>query len=132
MLPAPLQKKLRILPGVRLLLLNAPEEYRKVLGTLPDDTVLHESPDGTYGVVHLFVRNQKELAEWAPRAFEAVQPRGVLWISYPKKSGSIESDLTRDVGWEPVYQNGWKGVTQVSIDEDWSALRFRPLDEVGT
>ncbi|GAB4459307.1 MAG: hypothetical protein OHK0037_04430 [Elainellaceae cyanobacterium] len=43
----------------------------------------------------------------------------------------MKTDLTRDIGWDVVTKAGLKGVAQVAIDETWSALRFRPVDEVG-
>jgi len=54
-----------------------------------------------------------------------------LWISYPKRSSKVETDITRDVGWDVVYKAGLEGVTQIAIDDTWSALRFRPADRVG-
>lgn len=49
----------------------------------------------------------------------------MLWFVYPKKTGSIPTDITRDHGWEPVNQTGFAGVRQVAIDTTWSALGFR-------
>ena len=57
--------------------------------------------------------------------------RVLLWLSYPKRSSKVETDLSRDVGWEVVADAGLRPVTQVSIDETWSALRFRPVERVG-
>ena len=55
---------------------------------------------------------------------------GLLWLSYPEKSSKVKTDLTRDVLWALVEPAGWRPVTQVSIDEVWSAMRFRPVDLV--
>ena len=63
-------------------------------------------------------------ADWPERL-------GPLWASYPKRSAKVATDLTRDHGWEAFSSAGWRPVTQVSIDDVWSALRFRPLAEVG-
>ena len=49
----------------------------------------------------------------------------------PKRSAKVATDLTRDHGWEAFAKAGWRPVTQVSVDDVWSALRFRPLAEVG-
>ncbi len=48
-----------------------------------------------------------------------------------KKSAKMKTDLTRDVGWETVAKAGWQAVSQISVDDTWSALRFRPAAEVG-
>jgi hypothetical protein len=49
-----------------------------------------------------------------------------LWIAYPKGGSGVDTDLNRDVGWEPVKDLGLRPVAQVSVDRIWSALRFRP------
>jgi hypothetical protein len=130
---SPLIKKLRIQPGQRLLVLNAPPGYVASLGALPEDTRLSEQPDqgAEYDFCHLFAKNSSELAELVPIAVQAVQYDGLLWISYPKKSSKVETDLSRDKLWELPGETGLRPVTQVSIDKTWSAIRFRPNKEVG-
>jgi hypothetical protein len=53
------------------------------------------------------------------------------WISYPRKSPKVATDPSRDVGWDIVAEVGLRPVTQVSVDEVWSALRFRAMERVG-
>jgi hypothetical protein len=126
----PLLKKLLIKPGYRLLLLNAPEGYAAHLGALPDGVSLSTTADGQYDWVQLFVYSVADLHSRALPALQAVKPGGLMWFSYPKKTGSFKTDITRDHGWQPVIQAGWEGVTQIAIDSIWSALRFRPLSEI--
>ena len=66
-----------------------------------------------------------------PVAAEAVKHDGLLWVSYPKTSSGVESDLLRDVVWKSVAKTGLRPVTQVSVNDKWSAIRFRPADKVG-
>jgi hypothetical protein len=54
----------------------------------------------------------------------------VFWISWPKKSAKVPTDLTRDVLWGLLAEDGYDSVASVSIDAVWSALRFRPAAEV--
>ena len=65
-------------------------------------------------------------------AHAALEPGGLFWISYPKGSSKVPTDLNRDVFWEALEHLGVRPVTQVSVDEVWSALRFRPFAEVGS
>ena len=123
-------KKLGIKPKQRIIILNAPEGYHELLGTLPSDAELVTTLDGTFDLVHLFVKNRAEVNQFAPMAIQAVKPGGLLWMSYPKKSSGVATDITRDVGWDALWNAGWRPVTQIAIDEVWSALRFRPLSEV--
>lgn len=55
---------------------------------------------------------------------------GRLWCAYPKKSGALASDIDRDHGWEPLFEAGFLPVSQVAIDGNWSALRFRRREEI--
>jgi hypothetical protein len=65
----------------------------------------------------------------APIALQALRPGGVFWVSYPKRSSQVKTDLTRDAGWETLWSAGMRAVSQIAIDETWSALRFRPKSE---
>jgi hypothetical protein len=127
----PLARKLLIRPESRLLVLNAPADWLEQLGTLPDGVEVAEGPGDPADVVHLFVSQKAEVDAHGPTAMAATRPGGVLWASYPKRSAKVATDLTRDHGWEAFATAGWRPVTQVSIDQVWSALRFRPLAEVG-
>jgi hypothetical protein len=81
--------------------------------------------------VQFFARSRDDLAAWAPVAPASVTHDGVLWACFPKKSAGLRTDLDRDHGWELLAGAGLRPVTQVAIDETWSALRFRPTERVG-
>jgi hypothetical protein len=135
MADASLIKKLGIKPKHRVLILNAPEGYSEQIGTLlPADVelVIYPANAGNFDVVLQFVRNKAEVEKDTPIAIELVKPGGRLWISYPKQSAKIPTDINRDILWKVFPNSEWRPVTQISIDEIWSALRFRPKSEVGT
>ena len=132
-MPQPtLIKKLRIQPGQRLVILNPPPGYVESLQPLPEGAQLVTATEGAaVDFCHLFAINSAQLAELLPTALAACKYDGLLWISYPKKSSKVESDLSRDALWELPGETGLRPVTQISIDQTWSALRFRPSDRVG-
>ncbi len=132
MMSSELITKLRLKSGQRAVIMNAPEGYIERLGPLPEGVTLEEKPDGTFDFVQLFVRDRAEVERFAPQAMRAAKPDGLLWICYPKKSSKIKTDITRDVGWETIRQAGFDGVALVSIDDTWSAMRFRPSESVKT
>ena len=70
--------------------------------------------------------------EAAARLLPLYREGGHLWLLYPKASGAIRTDITRDRGWEPVHDAGFLPVAQVAVDADWSALRFRRRGEIRT
>jgi hypothetical protein len=128
-----LLKKLLVKPGNRVLVLNPPPGWLEGgLGPLPERVeVTGQAGGGGFDVVHLFVRDGGELRRFALEAVAALRPGGILWVSYPKRSSKVDTDLTRDRGWDRLDAAGWQAVTQVSVDATWSALRFRPKAEVG-
>ena len=126
----PLLKKLGVRAGQRMLIVHAPADYIRVLGTLPKGAEVRTSADGLFDFVQLFVQSKSDIAAHAVGVISVLKPGGVLWFSYPKKSSGVETDITRDIGWEEVGSMGWRPVSQVAIDDTWSALRFRPIAEV--
>ena len=135
MVDASLIKKLGIKPKQRFIILSAPEEYtEQIVPLLPLEVelVTTPTPADKYDVVLQFVRNKTEFEKDTPIAIEMVKPGGRLWLSYPKQSSKVLTDINRDILWKIFPNDEWRPVTQISIDEIWSALRFRPKTEVGT
>jgi hypothetical protein len=120
----PLLDKLRYRAGMGTQVWRLPEALRAELSPLLTDG--SETPRFRIA----FAKDRAELAEAAKDVAAAYRPGGHLWMCYPKKSGSIRTDLSRDIGWEPVQALGLFGVTQVALDADWSALRFRLREEI--
>jgi len=83
-------------------------------------------PKFLYEFCLIFVTDKSELKETVPQSIHNLANDGVLWFAYPKKSSrKYDSEINRDNGWDIVNSHGFEPVRQVSIDEDWSALRFR-------
>jgi predicted transport protein len=121
-------KKYRIKLGNQILLLNAPEGFAGRLSGLPEGAAWQDTadPHTTYDIVQLFTRDSGEVAAYFDKAMAALKPEGAFWIAYPKKSSKVETDLTRDEGWQQVYEANLEGVHMFSIDETWSNIRFAP------
>lgn len=120
-----LAKKLRITPGVRVLVLGGPESFAELLDPLPEKASLSARANGKFDVVLFFVQDSATLTKGLSRATGALEDGAVFWICYPKKSSGIKTDLSRDDGWKSVFDAGFGPVTQVAIDETWSGLRFK-------
>ena len=104
-------------------MLNAAWGRVGTLTDLPEGVTIESSGDGPFDLVHLFVKDSIEYAALGPAALQAAKYDGLLWISYPKRSSKVETDLTRDVLWKIVEDTGLRPLTQVSIDAVWSAMR---------
>jgi hypothetical protein len=121
-----LAEKLVLKTGARAAMLNTPSGHENALAPLPTGVMVTSSPHGEQDFVLAFVHNQAEVETVALNALAAVKGDGVVWLAYPKKTGSIKTDITRDKGWDAVMNAGWEPVSQIALDDTWSALRFKP------
>jgi len=119
--------KLKLRPGTRAAVLGAPPGYRKALGTIPAGTTIATALRGTYDWVQIFARSAADLRRMAPAAVRALGPGSLLWVSFPKGTSAIQTDLTRDTGWDALRKHPLKWVVLVSIDDTWSAFCVRPF-----
>jgi hypothetical protein len=122
----PIAKKLQIKPGKRWLFYNAPDNYLDTLEPLPEGVGAEFSPGGDFDGVQLFVINSDDLVSSLKTIIPILKPDTLFWISYPKKSSDIKSDLEMMSSWDEVGKYGYRGVAAASINETWTALRFRP------
>jgi hypothetical protein len=122
---SPLARKLKLRTGLRAAVVGAPEGYLDRLDP-PDDVPIATSLVGTFDWIQVFVRTTAELAAIAAPLTAALAPNGRAWICYPKGSSKIQTDLTRDKGWEPLEGGQLMWLTLVSVDDTWSAFGLRP------
>jgi hypothetical protein len=123
----PLQK-MGVKPGQSILILNAPAATLDKLGA-PTGTATKTKAGAKFDVVSLFATDQAELGKHLKDALASLSPGGMLWLAYPKISSKVKTDITRDKGWDAVVKAGFVGVALVSVDDTWSAMRFRPEAE---
>jgi hypothetical protein len=117
-----------------LLILDSPDGYRTRLDPLPDGVQIGTValPGGLFDLVQVFARSKADVDRHAAAAVAALKPGGLLWFAFPKKSAKLQTDLSRDVGWDALHAAGWEIVSVVAIDDTWSAGRFRPSAAVNT
>ena len=124
---SPLAKKMKLNAGARAAVVNAPAGFLKELAPLPDGVTLSEKLQGTLDWIQVFVATSAELKAKLSAAAGALAPEGLLWISFPKRTSRIQTDLTRDKGWEALKEVDLKWVTLISVNKTWSAFAFRPF-----
>lgn len=123
---SPLAKKMKLKSGLKAAVINAPENY---MDELKHDTAMSPTLNGTFDWIQIFVRSQAELDALVPEIAKALNPKAMLWISFPKGSSKIQTDLTRDKGWDSVRDLNLKWVNLVSVNDTWSAFALRPYKE---
>lgn len=121
----PLAEKLGIKENFRILLYNPPEYYFDLFSDLPSglqeiNSIKTESAD----FIHLFCTYLEELERITVDYKTVLKKTGLLWISWPKGSSSIKTDLKRDIIREFLIERGLVDVKVAAINEDWSGLKF--------
>lgn len=125
----PLHAKLGFKPGMRLAVLGAPEGYWALLG-IPEESFslaplrAGRKPGAAAQAVHLFETRRAALATLLPRAMAAIEPNGMIWVSWPKKSAGAATDITEDVIREICLPMGLVDVKVCAIDATWSGLKL--------
>jgi hypothetical protein len=114
-------ERLFIKPGHSVRLLHAPTDTDELLGHLPNGVRLVHS--GEADVTVFFAQSTRELNANLNDALKAARQN--LWIAYPKIDSS-KSDLSRQIVHDAFARSGWKPVSQISVDDTWSAIRGRP------
>jgi hypothetical protein len=112
----------------RIALINAEENFTFSFSNELKDVMIDKEidPRYPYSFIILFVKSILEVELITPIALHNLMADGILWFCYPKKSSKkYNTDLDRDHGWKALNDSGLHGVRLISIDEDWSAMRFR-------
>ena len=119
----PILKKLWFKAQSPVLVLQAPAEFKKILEDMGE---VHSAAKGKYSFVLAFVKSLAEGEKLAKRVKKSLEDGCVFWVAYPKgTSKRYQSNYQRDTGHALMAKHGFNGASLVSINEDWSAMRFK-------
>ena len=120
----PLPQKLGIKPGLTIVIINAPTNYRRLLGKIPEGVTFSDrlKPDSSF--IHVFTRKRSELANRLPVLRARIADIGTVWVSWPKRSAGVPTDVTEDVVRAVALPLGFVDVKVCAIDETWSGLKL--------
>ena len=119
-----LVEKLGIKDGFVIAILGAPKNYAATLGKLPSGVRRTKELQGPLDFLQFFSPKRSHLEEHFPKMKAALSPSGMLWVSWPKMSSGVPTDLTENVVREIGLQNRMVDVKVCAIDETWSGLKF--------
>jgi hypothetical protein len=120
----PLAQKLGIKAEQKVVTINAPENYSKLLAPLPDAVSFAAKATAGAAFVHVFISERKELEKELKRLRKLLADTGVLWVSWPKKSSGVATDVTEDVIRAVALPLGFVDVKVCAVDETWSGLKL--------
>lgn len=122
-----LLKKLNYKEGESVLILHAPKGYLENWGDIEVDSIPKKD---TYDFIQIFLVKKSEIPENFDEGVARYKENSKLWFSYAKKGSELQTDITRDEGWDAAEIHNFLAVRQVAIDANWSALRFKPREEI--
>ncbi len=120
----PLPKKLGIGPGSVVALLNAPRDFEKTLGALPEGAIVRRQARGPCHRVLFFTKSQRELKSRLKSLAGLLGKKGGLWIAWPKKASGVATDLSEPDVRRLGLASGLVDYKICAIDATWSGLLF--------
>jgi hypothetical protein len=120
----PLSQKLGIKPGFCIFADNPPKPYSDIVGNLPDGAKILARAVAPLDMVHLFATEAAGLSGKLKRFREAIALDGMIWVSWPKKTSGVATDLSDVVVRDIALALGLVDVKVCAVDEIWSGLKF--------
>ena len=124
-MPTTLSQKLRIKEKDSLLAMNAPTNFKSKLEGLPKGVTISANAKD-YQQVHWFVKDRAQMEKELSKVLKMVKNDVICWIYYPKGTSGIQTDLTRDKGWDELLKHDeLQWISLISFDDTWSTFAFR-------
>jgi hypothetical protein len=115
---------LGIKPGFKLCIIDPPQNYWALLGELPANVDVGELDTGRFDFIHVFVKDKARLEVWMGALKEHMLPAGMIWVSWPKRSSKVATDLNENVVRDLALHSGLVDVKVAAVDETWSGLKL--------
>jgi hypothetical protein len=120
----PLAKKLGMKDGFDVLFVNHPDHYFDLFLELPKIYIVKRPKKESVDLIHFFCKETREFEELSLQLKSFLKKSGMLWVSWPKGSSKIETDLSRDPIRNFLLTHGLVDVKVCAVDADWSGLKF--------
>ena len=120
----PLAQKLGIKEQTSVAVVDAPKGYRRLLEPLPAAVRFSSKIDKTTDIVHVFSTEKSELSRELVNYRKTLGPSAAVWVSWPKKSAKVPTDITEDVIRELALPLGFVDIKVCAVDEVWSGLKL--------
>lgn len=120
----PLAKKLGIVDGTRVLLRHPPANYDDLLVPLPDGVHYEKALSATTDLIHVFVDRRAMLVAELTQLRATMRSDATIWVSWPKKSSKVLTDITEDTIREVALPIGLVDVKVCAVSDVWSGLKL--------
>jgi hypothetical protein len=122
--PTPLAKKLGFRDGCRAQLVNHPSHYEDLIHPLPPATELSCRFRKDVDICHFFTKSKRELRQTLPKLMQIIRRNGAIWVSWPKRSSGVVTDITEDTIRDVALPLGLVDIKVCAIDDTWSGLKL--------
>jgi bifunctional DNA-binding transcriptional regulator/antitoxin component of YhaV-PrlF toxin-antitoxin module len=120
----PLMKKLGIKEGYKICIINGPENYWELIGSLPSAVEIVDPYTENIDFLHIFSKSKDEYEQLIHAFKQQINQKGMIWISWPKKSSKVPTDINEDWIRHIAINNELVDVKVCAIDETWSGLKL--------
>ena len=120
----PLAKKLGIKEGSRLFLSGAPRNYLELVAPFPKGARVVPKIDGETDIVHIFSTERARLTATLRDSLKRLRQDGTIWVSWPKKSSKVPTDVTEGTIREVALPMGLVDIKVCAVDDIWSGLKL--------
>jgi hypothetical protein len=120
----PLSRKLGIKAGTEVVAIAAPRGYRSWLDPLPQDVRFAAPLSANTDIVHVFATRRAELQATLVTARSLVKPEAAIWVSWPKKTSGMPTEVTEHVIRELALPLGYVDVKVCAVTDVWSGLKL--------
>lgn len=120
----PLTKKLGIKEGGEIMMVSAPVDYIKLLEPLPENVRFVSRILASTDIVHIFTDEKAELQKILAACRKKLNPSAMVWVSWPKKSSRIDTDITEDTVRAIALPLGFVDIKVCAVTEVWSGLKL--------
>jgi hypothetical protein len=119
-----LAKKLGIKEKSKVLVVGAPQDYQALLDPLPASVQFTSKADVSINIVHIFTSRRSELSQALANYRKRLSAEAAVWVSWPKKSAKVASEITEDTVREVALPLGFVDVKVCAVNEVWSGLKL--------
>jgi hypothetical protein len=120
----PLIKKLGIKENLIVYIHNGPDHFLELLGEIPKGVTFPNKNQNHLDFVHLFVTSKKELTMLLNKFRKKIKSEGMIWVSWPKKSSKVPTDITEDTIREICLPIDLVDIKVCAVDDIWSGLKL--------
>ncbi len=119
-----LAKKLGIKAGFTIKLVKPPDYYFELFTDLPDEIDIEQDRNTGKDFIHLFAKDASDVGPGIKDLKREMKQNGMIWVSWPKKSSHVQTNITEDLVRDKALKNGLVDIKVCAVDDTWSGLKL--------